>query len=165
MAKNQPHSYITDLLQPIPQSSDKRAWSIPIAGVWCPFFTATNATGQTAIDPDVLGAPLRLQYEKDGTPKFGKSGKPVIRVARELSDNVRMVRENFTAGLLSYVAAVRKDMPDAFKAQAEAAMQAGEAVVARDNEALVAYILAQIAATTPAESAESAEAEAVLAAA
>ena len=40
--------------------------------------------GDTAIPSEALGAPLRLGYNKDGTVKFSNSGKPVIRVAKEL---------------------------------------------------------------------------------
>jgi len=166
MAKTNPQNYITDLLQPIPgRGGDRRAWSIPVISVWCPFFTATNTTGQTAIDADVLGAPLRLQRNQDGTPKFGNNGKPAIRVAKELSDHIRIVRENFTSGLMGYVDSVRKEMPNEFKAQVESAIKAGESVAAKDNGDLLAYILAQAEPVEPIERAEPAESEKELVAA
>jgi hypothetical protein len=132
--------YISALVKPLPgRGSDRRAWSIPLAGVWLPFFTATNTAGETAIEAEALGAPLRLQYEKDGTPKFSQNGKPVIRIVKELADQIRIVRENFMAGLLSYAQTVRKTMPGEFKAQVEAAQKAGETITTKDAAALTAY--------------------------
>ena len=100
---------------------------------------SSNTAGETAIEAEVLGAPLRLQYEKGGTPKFSQNGKPVIRIARELSEQIKLVRENFMAGLLSYAETVRKAMPDEFKTQIEAAQKAGETITTQDAAALTAY--------------------------
>jgi len=132
--------YISALVKPLPgRGSDRRAWSIPLAGVWLPFFTATNTAGETAIEAEALGAPLRLQYEKDGTPKFSQNGKPVIRIVKELSEQIRLVRENFMAGLLSYAQAVQKAMPGEYKAQVEVAQKAGGTITTQDAAALTAY--------------------------
>jgi hypothetical protein len=132
--------YISALVKPLPgRGTDRRAWSIPLAGVWLPFFTATNTAGETAIEAEALGAPLRLQYEKDGTPKFSQNGKPVIRIVKELSEQIRLVRENFMAGLLSYAQSVQKAMPDEFKTQVEVAQKAGETISGKDAAALTAY--------------------------
>jgi len=132
--------YISALVKPLPgRGSDRRAWSIPLAGVWLPFFTATNTAGETAIEAEALGAPLRLQYEKDGTPKFSQNGKPVIRIVKELSEQIRLVRENFMAGLLSYAQTVQKAMPGEYKAQVEVAQKAGGTITTQDAAALTAY--------------------------
>ena len=152
--------YISALVKPLPgRGSDRRAWSIPLAGVWLPFFTATNTAGETAIEAEALGAPLRLQYEKDGTPKFSQNGKPVIRIVKELSEQIRLVRENFMAGLLSYAQTVQKAMPDEFKAQVEVAQKAGETITTKDATALTAYfeVLKAKAAADQAEAKAEAE--------
>lgn len=121
--------YISALLQPRPQATaDRRAWSIPVFGVWVPFFTATNTEGQTHISAEALGAPVRLAKDSDGSVKFGKSGRPVLKLVKELGDQVKLVRDNFTAGLVSYAEGVMRAMPDAYKAQAEAARKKGEAI-------------------------------------
>lgn len=126
-------SYISALLQPIPgRGTDRRVWSIPLMGVWVPFFTATNATGETAMPAEVLGAPLRLARDKDGSIRFSPSGRPVLKVERELSEQIRMVRDNFTAGLLAYADTIRKGMPNEYKAVVEASARAGEPIMARD---------------------------------
>ncbi|MEK7994109.1 MAG: hypothetical protein AAB403_09930 [Planctomycetota bacterium] len=134
--------YIKTLLKPpaAQPSSDRRVWSVPLGGVWIPFFTATNVAGETAISADVLGAPLRLAREQDGVPKFSSKGKPVIRVVKELADQVKIVRENFVAGLVNYAASVQKAMPDEYKAQVEAAHKAGEPIVQKDSADLTAYM-------------------------
>ncbi len=131
MAKQATPVYIKNLLKPPASqpSSDRRVWSIPLAGVWLPFFVATNTVAETAIAADVLGAPLRLAREQDGTPKFSSKGKPVVRVVKELADQVRLVRENFVAGLMQYAASVQKAMPDEYKAQVEVTRKAGIPIV------------------------------------
>ena len=132
-------NYISVLLQPQPSKpTGRKVWSIDLETVWLPFLTATNVVKATAIPSEALGAPLRLQYEDDGEVKFSKTGRPVVRVAKEIADQVKVVRENFTANLLSFAGAVARKEKDAYKAQVEAAQQAGAPIVARDNEALKA---------------------------
>jgi hypothetical protein len=133
---NNTPGYITALLQPRPaRATDRRAWSIPVFGVWVPFFTATNAEGQTHISAEALGAPVRLTKDSDGSVKFSKAGRPVLKLVKELGDQVKLVRENFQAGLLTYAENVQRAMPDAYKAQAENARKKGEAIY--DMEAKV----------------------------
>ncbi len=134
-------SYVSALLMPRAQAaSDKRVWSVPLAGVWVPFFVATNTAGETDIAPDVLGAPIRLQRNQDGTPKFSKNGKPVLRTVKELSDQIRLVRENFVFGLMSYTANIQKTMNAEYKAQVNAAEIAGTPIIKGDGDAVVAYL-------------------------
>ena len=78
---------------------------------------------------------------------------------KELADQIRIVRENFTAGLLSYAQSVQKAMPDEFKAQAEAAQKAGETIITQDTAALTAYfeVLKAKAAADQAEAEAQAE--------
>ena len=112
-----------------------------------------NTAGETALAPEVLGAPLRLQRQKDHTPQFSPNGRPVIRVVKELSDQIRMVRENFTAGLLAYADSVRKAMATEFKAQVEASQKVGAEITAKDAADLEAYINAVKEALAEAEAA------------
>ena len=150
---------IKSLLKSTPnKGTDRRVWSIPLGGVWLPFFTATNTVGDTAIPAEVLGAPLRLQYNKDGTPKFSQSGRPVIRVVRELSEQIRIVRENFTAGLIAYATQVAQAMPDAYKAQVVAIQGAGHPIREKDAATLADYLeKAQAAAAEELEKRAAAE--------
>jgi len=114
----------------------RKVWSIDLETIWLPFFMATNVMGETHIACDALGAPLRLAYNTDGTVKFSKTGRPVTKVVKELSDQIRMVRENFTASLASYASGVVAEFPDAYKAQVNGAVQAGEPIVIKDRQAL-----------------------------
>ena len=130
-------NYIKSLVMPNGKKpAGRRVWSIDLETVWLPFFYATNVAGETAISPDALGAPLRLAYNADGSVKFSKSGRPVTKVAKELSDSVKMVRENFTASLQSYANGVITENPEAYKAEVEKARQAGEPIITRDNQKL-----------------------------
>jgi hypothetical protein len=110
--------YIKALLKPNgTKPAGRRVWSIDLESVWFPFFTATNTTGDTALSAEALGAPLRLAYDPDGTPKFSKSGRPVVRVVKEVADSVRLIRENFVAGLSAYTHGIVTESPEGYKAQ------------------------------------------------
>ena len=130
--------YIKSLLRPNgSKPKGRRVWSVDLEGVWLPFFNATNAMGETAIAHDTLGAPLRLAYEKDGSVRFSpNTGRPVIRVVKELQDSVRLVRENFVAGLLAYAHEVVTENPDAYREQVEANQSAGQPIIDNDRQAL-----------------------------
>ena len=130
-------SYIKSLLIPNGKKpAGRRVWSIDLETVWLPFLTATNTMGDTHIAPDALGAPLRLNYNQDGSVKFSKSGRPVIAVSKELAQNVRLVRENFVAGLQDYANAVVTENPDGYKAMVEMAGKAGEPIIVTDRRNL-----------------------------
>lgn len=130
-------TYIKRLLIPNGRKPQgRRVWSIDLETTWLPFFTATNTAGDTAIPHDALGAPLRLNYNADGSVKFSKSGRPVVRVVKAISDNVRLIRENFVATLDNYAQEVMAEKPDDYKAQVEASRKAGEPIIAKDKAEL-----------------------------
>jgi hypothetical protein len=129
--------YIASLLKPQVKSQGRKVWSVDLETVWLPFFTATNTVKATAIPHEALGAPLRLAYNPDKTVKFNeRSGKPVIRVAKELADSVRLVRENFIANLQHYAGSVRKDNPEGYTNEVRLNTEAGRPIVMADRAAL-----------------------------
>ncbi len=130
--------YIAMLLNPAPSKPQgRKVWSVDLETVWLPFFTASNVMGKTVIPPEALGAPLRLAYGKDGVAKFNpNTGKPVIRVAKELGEGVKMVRENFIANLQHFSATVRKSEPEAYKAEVSASIEAGKPIREADRVAI-----------------------------
>jgi hypothetical protein len=65
--------------------------------------------------------------------RFSQSGRPVIRVAKELSDNVRLVRDNFTANLINYAGEVMTEHSEGYKQQVELANKAGEPIAHHDR--------------------------------
>ena len=132
----------TTLHKPLPdtKNTDRKVWSVSLGSVWLPYFMAQNATGVTSIPHDVLGAPLRLAREKDGTPRFSQSGRPVLRVNKELNDQIKMVRENFAFGLMVHAEQVKAKYPEAYKAQVDAAKAAGAPLVQKDSDDLQAYL-------------------------
>ncbi len=139
-------------------ASDRRSWGIPVFQVWVPFFTATNAKGESHISAEALGYPVRLAKDKDGSPKFSTTnGRPVLRVVKELSDSVRIVKENFIAELAAYPVAVKAQYPEEYAAQVAVAYAKGQALADKDIAVLQAY------AEAPAEGPTIAEAEKVLA--
>ena len=154
-------NYIKSLL--IPNDGKKprarRVWGIDLELVWLPFFLATNTQGDTAIPADALGSPLRLGYNADGSVKFTKTGRPVTKVAKDIGDNVRLVRDNFTAGLLAYANGVITDNPDGYSQQIESAKIAGEPIQTKDRANLDKAMAEQMAEAV-AEAEKKAKAEA-----
>ena len=122
--------------KPNGKASGRKVWSVDLETVWLPFFMATNTMGDTRIPHEALGAPLRLAFNTDGSVKFSKSGRPVIRVSKDIADNVRMVRENFVAGLSNYANTVINENTEAYKEQVQKAREAGEPIVKHDKQKL-----------------------------
>jgi len=156
-------TYIKNLLRPNGQKpSGRKVWSIDLESVWLPFFTATNTEGITLIPSEALGAPLRLAYELDGSVKFNsKTGKPVIKVVKDVSDQVRLVRENFVAGLQQYVTSVQSKEGEAYKEQVRLNIEAGTPIRERDREALDTAIAEMVERAMAEREAEPAQTEAV----
>jgi hypothetical protein len=145
-------SYIKALLIPNGKKpAGRKVWSIDLETVWLPFFTATNIVGDTRIPAEALGAPLRLAYDADGAVKFSKTGRPITKVVKEIGDSVRMVRDNFTAGLLAYANGVITDNSEGYKAQVEMARKAGEPILSKDRENLQQAMLKAMEAAAEAE--------------
>jgi len=127
-------TYIKGLVSPRngQAGASRKVWSIDLE-TWRGFFTATNVAGETDIPRDAIGAPLRAARAKDGSIRFNDDGHPIVRVAKPLNDAVKLVRENFTAGLMDYTAAVAKTEGDKFKAEAEACLAAGNPITIKDS--------------------------------
>lgn len=138
--------YIKSLLSPTTKAkSSRRIWSVDLETVWLPFFTATNTMGDTAIPHDALGAPLRLAYAKDGSVKFGASGRPVVKVAKSITESVSLIRENFVAHLQEYAETVATERQTDYAGQVEMAQKAGVPITNHDSEQLDMAIQAQLA--------------------
>ena len=138
-------NYIKNLLMPTPKTAQaRRVWSIDLETVWLPFFTATNAMGDTAIPFDALGCPIRLAYEKDGSVKFSKTGRPVSKVAKPLADSVTLIRQNFVANLQDYAQQVADSKQQDYARQVEMAQKAGQPIIAHDRVELDKAIQLQI---------------------
>jgi len=152
-------TYIKSLVTPNGKKPQgRRVWSLDLELVWLPFFSATNLQGDTAIPMDALGAPLRLAYGQDGSVKFSKSGRPVIRVAKPLAEGVKLVRDNFAANIVAYAQQVAENDPKGFEALQRNALKAGKPINSADREALKKAIaiaqekaMAEATAEAPAE--------------
>ena len=154
-------NYIKSLLIPsIRKPQGRRVWSIDLEQVWLPFFTATNTMSDTAIPAEAIGCPLRLGYDKTGAVRFTQAGRPVVRVAKEIGDSVRLVRDNFTANLLNYAGSVIRDNADGYKTQVALAKKAGEPISQHDRLQLHLAIEAKAEEVAQAEAVAKAEAEA-----
>jgi len=137
-------SYIVALLKPNGSKPvGRRVWSIDLESVWLPAFTAMNVMGETRIPHEALGAPLRLAYNADGTVKFSKTGRPVVKVVKDIADSVKLIRENLVAGLIAHAHAVATAYPDEYKAEAMANHEAGWPIVEKDRNALTNAVIAE----------------------
>jgi len=135
-------TYIKSIVMPKAKQAktSRRVWSIDLETVWLPFFTATNAQGDTAVPSEAIGAPLRLATAKDGSIRFTEGGTPVIRVVKDISDMVRSIRDEFTAGLMAFTNGVATENAEAFNAEAVKAVTAGKPIIARDTAKLENYL-------------------------
>jgi len=124
------------------KSRDRRVWSIPLEAVWLPFFLATNTEGKTDIPSDALGAPLRLAKSSDGSVKFSKTGRPIFKVVADINNQVRIIRENFTAQLQAYANTVVSLKAEEYKAEVAKAQKAGKPILDADAETLEKAIAA-----------------------
>ena len=137
--------YIKNLLMPTTKSpTGRRVWSIDLETVWLPFFTSTNTMGDTALPLDALGCPIRLAYDKDGSVKFSKNGRPVTRVAKPISDSVNLIRQNFVANLQQYAEQVATERQEDYARQVGLAVTAGEPIHAHDKAELDKAIQLQL---------------------
>ncbi|MBA7594932.1 hypothetical protein ES703_01888 [subsurface metagenome] len=138
-------NYIKSLLLPSTKSpTGRRVWSIDLETVWLPFLTATNTMGDTAIPADALGCPIRLAFDRDGSVKFSKSGRPVSRVAKPISNSVTLIRQNFVAHLQQYAEQVATDRQKDYATQIEMATIAGKPIIAHDKVELDKAIKLQL---------------------
>jgi len=141
-------NYIRNLLLPTTKSPQaRRVWGVDLETVWLPFLTATNLMGDTAIPLDALGAPLRLAYDKDGSIRFGRNGRPVTRVAKPISSTVTLIRENFVANLQQYAEQVADTHNESYANQLRLQREAGEPIIQQDKAELDKAIQLQIEAT------------------
>ncbi len=148
MPKNKSNTtpeFIRKLTAPVAkQQAGRKAWSVDLQSVWIPYFTVTNMDGDTSVPNEALGAPLRLGYNKDGSVKFSASGKPVMRIAKELSDAVRDTRDNFVASLVSHAETRMHAAPDAYRKEADANRRAGKPIIDNDRVHLESAIAQQM---------------------
>jgi hypothetical protein len=157
---NKSPNYIKTLLMPsTKQQMGRRVWSIDLESVWLPFFTATNTMKDTAIPADALGCPIRLAYAKDGSVKFGRNGRPTTRVAKPISQNVSLVRENFVATLKDYAEQVASDHQEDYALQIQLAQEAGKPIAEHDQEEVSKAIQLQIEQAVAQANAKPTEAE------
>jgi len=147
-------TYIKRLVTPNGKKApaSRKVWSIDLEKVWLPFFHATNVTGDTSIPSEALGAPLRLAVKADGSIRFSETtGKPIVRVVKDISDMVRHVREEFTAQLVAHTQGVAENNPDAYNESVSKAVEAGKPLIASDNAKLLSYLKAESEAKVEAE--------------
>ena len=138
-------NYIQSLLIPNTKSPQgRRVWSIDLETVWLPFFTATNAMGDTALPLDAIGCPIRLGYDKDGSVKFSKNGRPVTRVAKPLQDSVTLIRQNFVANLQQYAERVATQKTDDYSQVVKMADIAGQPIRSFDRAELDKAVALQL---------------------
>lgn len=124
-------TYIQSLVKSAPKAqAARKVWSVDLEATWVPFFTATNVSGATSIPSEDLGAPLRLAKTKDGQVRFSQNGRPTLRVAPALNEQIGSVRNNFIATLQSYTGQVIKANAEGYKAEVVKAQRAAQPLMA-----------------------------------
>jgi len=156
---------IASLLRPsVKRTGGRKVWGLDLETTLVPFFTAEAVEGHAYIPPEVLGCPLRLQRNDDGEVKFSKTGKPVIRVAQEMGNMVRLMRENLEANLQAHAIEVKTAKPEEYTKAVKLNQTLGKPIAERDSLDLAAAIEARNTAAVAAAAntaAETPEPEAV----
>jgi len=156
---------IASLLRPsVKRNGGRKVWGLDLETTLVPFFTAEAVEGHAYIPPEVLGCPLRLQRNDDGEVKFSKTGKPVIRVAQEMGNMVRLMRENLEANLQAHAIEVKTAKPEEYTKAVKLNQTLGKPIAERDSLDLAAAIEARNTAAVAAAAntaAETPEPEAV----
>jgi hypothetical protein len=81
-------------------NNERKVWNIPVNTVLVPFLTVMNLKGHTAISKEALGYPVQLARDTEGNIRHSKkTGKPIMRIAPELSSHVRGLRDNLIASM------------------------------------------------------------------
>jgi hypothetical protein len=154
-------NYIKSLLMPTSKSPrGRKVWSVDLEQTWLPFLTATNLMGETAIPLDALGCPIRLSYDKDGSVRFGRTGRPVTKVAKPISDTVSLIRENFVANLNQYAENVASTRKNDYANLVASAIKSGQPIKDKDEAELSKAVQLQIEEVMREAQAEKVEAKA-----
>lgn len=141
---------------------EKKVWSIGLETVLIPYLTASNAIGATCIDGDVLGCPVRIARNADGTPKLNKSGKLVTSVHKDIRVQVANMREAYIAQLRNATKFVQSTETEAYNNQVKIANRMGAEALQSEKDLIAKHetIKAEAKATAEAETKATAEAEA-----
>jgi hypothetical protein len=109
------------------QVGNRKNWSIPMDTVLLPYFKATNASGRTDIAHEAIGAPLRVATNTDGSVKFNKAGLPIVKVAKDINDAVKAIRDNLVAGMVEFKDSVvtNPETANAYKTECEVCAKVG----------------------------------------
>jgi hypothetical protein len=122
------------LFKPVEKKSqDRKVWGIGLSVYWLPFFTASNAAGETNLPPDVLGAPLRVRRDKNtNEPRIGSNGRPSFMVAEPLRLQIQKAQDNVIATLVDYTREKQELHPAEYASQVQMAAEAGAPIMVKD---------------------------------
>ncbi len=150
-------SYIKGLVTPQPTKTaikrNVKAFDVEFLRT---FAIAQNVEGNTNIPLEAIGAPYRLAQNKDGTIKISASGKPSIRVAKEIVTFGTMIHNNIVAGIQADTDRVFVEKKEACDAMVAASVKAGQPIINSDEKKLSAALKVY----ADAEAKKAAEAEA-----
>jgi hypothetical protein len=138
------NTYIKSLVTPQPTKTvlSRRVKSFDVEMLRT-FAVAQNVEGNTSIPLDAIGAPYRLATAKDGTIKFGATGKPSIRIAKELVAFGTMIHQNIVAGILADTSRVFTEKEEACTNMLAAATKAGQPIIDSDEKKLAEALKAR----------------------
>ena len=76
--------------------------------------------------------------------KFSKTGRPITRVAKPISDSVTLIRGNFVANLMAYAEDVANKRKEAYADMVKVSLEAGKPIVNHDKAELDKAVKAQV---------------------
>jgi len=150
-------SYIKGLVTPQPTKNvikrNVKAFDVEFLRT---FAIAQNVEGNTNIPLEAIGAPYRLAANKDGTIKISASGKPSIRVAKEIVAFGTMIHNNIVAGIQADTDRVFAEKKEACEAMVATSVKAGQPIINSDEKKLAVALKLYAEAEAAAAKAEAA---------
>ena len=142
------------LVTPLPTKDTvvRRVKSFDVA-MLVDYAVAQNVCGNTTIPLEAIGAPYRLRTNKAGVVQFSQTGKPSVRVAKEIVAFGTMIHNNIVSAIVSDTSRVYAEKEAEVKAMIAAAAKAGAPIINSDNTKLTAAIAARAKAEADAAAA------------
>ncbi|MDD5060890.1 MAG: hypothetical protein PHN44_01220 [Candidatus Marinimicrobia bacterium] len=155
-------NYFKSLVTPMPAKAATRRVKSFDVDMLVQFGYAQNAVKNTNIPLEALGAPYRLAIGKDGEVKFSASGRPSIRVAKEIVSFGTTIHQNVVAQIQAETARIFNEQEETINKMMEAAKKVAMPIINSDVKKLDDALAARAKAEAEAAAAV-AEAETIVA--
>ena len=137
------NNYIKSLVTPVASKGTTRRVKSFDVDMLVEFGYAQNIEGNTSLPLEALGAPYRLAVSKDGEVKFSSTGRPSVRVAKEIVSFGTTIHQNIVSMMQAETVRVFKEKEEAVALMKTAAAKAAAPILNSDVKRLDAALAAR----------------------